>query len=101
MTENFNAKLLVNGTAIQMNQFVEQFLSGTVVGGISSLKGVGDVKTLEVYQERDEVKVSVNNQDLALTPFPKELISSTLTGLVAPLKNVDKVEKIHVVVNKG
>ncbi|MDY6836241.1 MAG: hypothetical protein SVY53_15715 [Chloroflexota bacterium] len=100
MREDFNAKLWVNGTEIQMNQFVEAFICGTIVGGISTLKGVGDIQSLDVYQERDEVSVNVNNQDLALTPFPKELISGTLLGLVSPLKNVERVEKVHVIVNK-
>jgi hypothetical protein len=35
-------KLRVDGKEIPLNEFVEKFIQGTVVGGISSLKGIKD-----------------------------------------------------------
>jgi hypothetical protein len=34
------AKLLVDGVEIELNEFVEKFLSGTVAGAVASLRGV-------------------------------------------------------------
>ena len=42
-------KLKVDGKEIPLNEFVEKFIQGTVVGGISSLKGIkADWKKIEI-----------------------------------------------------
>ncbi len=35
-----NLKLKVDGKDIPLNEFVEQILSGTIVGAVSSLRGI-------------------------------------------------------------
>ncbi|MGB9915177.1 MAG: hypothetical protein ACPLIG_08175 [Candidatus Bathyarchaeales archaeon] len=35
-------KLRVNGKEIPLNEFVEKILSGTIVGAVTSLKGIKD-----------------------------------------------------------
>lgn len=35
-------QLKVDGKEISLNAFVERFIEGTVVGGVSSLKGIND-----------------------------------------------------------
>ena len=35
-----NVELLVDGEAVDLNEFVEKILCGTVVGAVSSLRGV-------------------------------------------------------------
>ncbi len=42
-------KLLVDGEQIPLNEFVEKILSGTVVGAVTSLRGVKeDWKKIEI-----------------------------------------------------
>ncbi|HTY74616.1 MAG TPA: hypothetical protein VMD05_03520 [Candidatus Nanoarchaeia archaeon] len=42
-------KLKVDGKDIPLNEFVEKFVQGTIVGGISTLKGIKeDWKKIEV-----------------------------------------------------
>jgi hypothetical protein len=42
-------KLKVDGKEISLNEFVEKFIQGTVVGGVSSLKGIkADWKKIEI-----------------------------------------------------
>ena len=42
-------KLKVDGKEIPLNEFVEKFVQGTIVGGISTLKGIKeDWKKIEV-----------------------------------------------------
>lgn len=46
------AELLVDGVAIDLNEFVEKFLSGTIAGAVTSLRGVNkDWKKIEIKVE--------------------------------------------------
>ena len=42
------AELKVNGNEIKLNNFVENFISQTVIGMVKSLRGVGDVETISL-----------------------------------------------------
>jgi hypothetical protein len=94
--ESFKAKLWVNAAPVDLNPFVEAFLSRTVAGAVSSLKGAEDIQNLELYLQHGEVKVVVNGDELPLTPFPNDVIANTITGLVSTLKDVDKVESLRI-----
>ena len=41
-------ELKVNGKEIKLNNFVEKFISQTVIGMVKSLRGVGDVETINL-----------------------------------------------------
>ena len=43
---NFNANLEVNEQNIELNAFVESFISQSVVGMLKPLRGVGDIETI-------------------------------------------------------
>ena len=46
-------KLKVDGKKIPLNEFVEKFLSGTILGAVSSLDGINeDWKKIEIEIER-------------------------------------------------
>ena len=46
-------KLRVDGKEIPLNEFVEKYMEGTIVGGISNLKGIReDWKKLELEVTR-------------------------------------------------
>ena len=96
MEMNLKTELEVNNAPVELNPFVHEFLTRTVVGGVSSLKGTGNIQNLELNLERDDVKIIVNGNELPLTPFPKEIISSTIIGLVSPLKGMDKVDSLKI-----
>lgn len=44
----FNAELEVNGQQIDLNSFVEGFLSQTIIGMLKSLRGVDEIETINV-----------------------------------------------------
>ena len=96
MKETFVAKLWVNGTPVELNPFVEEFLSRTVTGAVRPLRGGKDIKDLELDVDRGDVKVIVNGTELTVTPFPNDVIANTFTGLVSTLKGVDKVDNFRV-----
>jgi len=101
MKENFRATLKVNEKAIDMNPFVEEFLSRIAVGAVSSLKGTEVIKNLKIHQKKGNVEITVNGKDIPLTPFPNDIISDTLVGMVSSLKDVDDVDSIDINVQIG
>jgi len=96
MDENLKAELEVNKVSVELNPFAEQFLTRTVVGAVSSLRGTENIRGLELYLERGDVKLIVNGNELPLTPFPKEIITNTITGLVSSLKGVGKIDSLKI-----
>ena len=98
MDKSLGAKLVVNKVSIKLNPFAEQFLTRTVVGAVSSLKGSENIRSLELYLEQGDVKLVVNENELPLTPFPKEILTNTITGLVSSLKGVSKIDSLKITV---
>ena len=48
-----NARVMVNGEELELNEFVEKILAGTVVGAVTSLRGVNkDWKKIEMHVTR-------------------------------------------------
>jgi hypothetical protein len=96
MEKNLKAELEVNKVSIKLNPFAEQFLTRTVVGAVSSLRGTENIRGLELYLERGDVKLLVNGNELPLTPFPKEIITNTIIGLVSSLKGMGKIDSLKI-----
>jgi len=91
MKEVFETKLWVNNKDIELHPFVEQFVAGTVTGGVRTLKGVDTVRTIELRILKRAATLLVNGKTLELTQFPNDIISSTVAGVVTALKGVDMV----------
>ena len=96
MERKLKTELEVNKVSVQLNPFVDEFLTRTVVGAVSSLKGAENIQGLQLYLERNDVRIVVNGNELPLTPFPKEIITNTIVGLVSPLKGVEKVDSLKI-----
>jgi len=96
MEKNLRTELAVDKVSIKLNPFAQQFLTRTVVGAVSSLKGAENIRNLELYLERGDVKLVVNGNDLPLTPFPKEIFTNTIIGLVSSLKGVGKIDSLKI-----
>jgi hypothetical protein len=96
MEKNLKAELEINNVSVELNHFAEEFLTQTVIGAVSSLKGAKNIRDLELHMEGDDVKIAVNGQELPLTPFPREVITNTITGLVSSLKGISKIESLKV-----
>ncbi len=43
-----NVDLTINGEKVDLNNFVQGFISETVIGMVKSLRGVGDIETIEL-----------------------------------------------------
>jgi len=96
MEKNIGAELEINNVSVELNPFAEQVLTRTVVGAVSCLKGAENIRDLELYLERGDVKLVVNGNELPLTPFPSDIITNTITGLVSSLKGVGKIDSLKI-----
>ena len=96
MEKNLKAELEIHNASVELNPFVEEFLTRTVVGAVSSLKGAENIRDLELYLEQGDVRLVVNGNELPLTPFPTDIITNTITGLVSSLKGVEKIDNLRV-----
>ena len=96
MDKNLRAELEINNVSVELNPFVEEFLTRTVGGAVSCLKGAENIRDLELYLERGDVKLVVNGNELPLTPFPRDIIANTITGLVSSLKGVGKIDSLKI-----
>jgi hypothetical protein len=98
MAEHTVAKLFINKSPIEMNDFVESYFALISIAIVKSLKGVDYIKKVELQQDKGEVTVKVNGDVIDITPFPNDIICNTLTGMLVPLKGFDKVEQIDIIV---
>ena len=96
MKGNFKAKLKVNKISVDMNPFIEEFLARISLGIVASLRGAENAQSLEIHQEKGNVKITVNGNEIPVTLFPNEIICSTLTGLVSPLKEVEDIDSLDI-----
>jgi hypothetical protein len=91
MKESYQTRLWVNNEDIELHPFVEQFVAGAVTGAVRTLKGVDEVRTIELKMLKKAVTLVVNGKALQLTQFPNDILFSTVTGVVSSLKGIDKV----------
>jgi hypothetical protein len=96
MERPLKTELEVNNVSVELNPFVHEFLTRTVAGAVSSLKGTGNIQTLELRLDHNDVKIVVNGNEVPLTPFPEEIITNTIIGLVSPLKGIGKVDSLKI-----
>jgi len=96
MESKLRTHIEVNSISVELNPFVEEFLTRTVVGAVSSLKGAESIQNLELHLEQGDVKLIVNGNELHLTPFPKDIITNTIIGLVSSLKGVDRIDSLKI-----
>jgi hypothetical protein len=96
LKEIYNAKLLVNKEPVELNPFVEEFLARVSVGSVTSLKGVDNIKILEISLENDDINIVVNGAKVDLISFPAMIIISTLRGLVSTLKGGDNTKSLNI-----
>jgi len=96
MEKKLRAELEINNVSTELNPFVEEFLTRTLVGAVSCLKGAENIRDLELYLEKGNVKLVVNGNEIPLTPFPRDVITNTITGLVSSLKGVNRIDSLKI-----
>lgn len=96
MTRRFKAMMQINKKDIEMNPFVQSFVTNITLGAINCLKGVDYLRIVELHVDRGDVEIIINGEEVELTPFPNDIIANTIKGLIIPLKGIDEVKTIDI-----
>jgi hypothetical protein len=88
--------LLVNDQPIELDYFVQGFIDHTIGGILAGLEGVGEVRSVAVSVEGDEVTINLNNAVLPINPFASKIIRNTIVGMVSSLKGVGEINRVNI-----
>ena len=88
--------LFVNDAPIALDYFVLGFIDHTLGGMLAALEGTGEIETLDVTIEGDEVNINLNNALVPTNPFVNKIIKSTIAGMLSPLRGVDEINKVRI-----
>ncbi len=94
MKGRYQTRLWVNGRDIELHPFVEDFVAGIITGGVRTLKGAGEPRTVELVAAKKTVTLAVNGRPLQLTQFPNDILLNTVTAVVSSLKGVDAIRTL-------
>ena len=90
--------LTVNDFSVTIVEFVQEFINETVTGIISTLKGVDEINSVNLYINGDEVEIEVNNAKVPSNDFVNTFIKNTVIGMVTSLKGVERVSKLEIAI---
>ena len=54
---SISAELIVNGHIVDLNNFVQGFISQTLIGMVKSLRGVNDIEVIELKISKKAAKI--------------------------------------------
>ena len=91
--------LAVNDATIALDNFVRGYIDHVVGGILASLKGTGEIKSVDLVIEADQVSIVLNTAALPLNPFATRIIRNTMVGMISTLQGVHTIERIQVSIN--
>ena len=92
--------LSVNDATIALDNFVRGYIDHVVGGILASLKGTGEIKSVELFIEADQVTIVLNSAAVPLNPFATRIIRNTMVGMISSLHGVHTIEKIRLTITK-
>lgn len=92
--------LSINNAPIDLNDFIEGYIDHVVGGIIASLKGTGEIKSIDLAVQGDQVSIVLNDKAVPLNPFATQIIHSTIAGMVSSLKGASAIESIKVSIRR-
>ena len=88
--------LSVNDAPIALDDFVQGYIDNVVGGILASLKGTGEIKSVDLTIEADQVSIALNTAAVPLNPFATRIIRNTMVGVVSSLKGVGAIERMQI-----
>ncbi len=92
--------LSVNDMPIELDYFVQGFIDHTVGGVVAALKGTGEIKSLDLSIEGDEVTVNLNGALVPTNLFANKIIRNTIAGIVSSLRGVSDIDKVNISIKR-
>ena len=88
--------LSISDVPIPIEDFVQEFINKVIIGMLSVLKGVDEIRSVDLSFDGSEVVINVNDNVVPSNGFVNEFIRNTVTGMVTSLKGVDQVDKLEI-----
>ncbi len=88
--------LSVNGVAIPIDGFALAFVENVVVGMLTALKGVEEVRSVHLSVRGDIVDINLNGAPVPVNPFVSKFIRNTMVGMVSSLKGVGQIDSLAI-----
>jgi len=63
-------------------------------------RSTGEIESLDIAIEDDDVKVNLNNALVPTTSFVNKIFKSTIVGMVSSLKGVGEINKINISIKR-
>ena len=92
--------LSINETPISLSYFVEEFIDHTIAGMLATLEGTGEIESLVITVEGDEVTVNLNNAIVPTNFFVNKVFRNTIVGMVSSLKGVSEIKRLTLTIRK-
>jgi len=92
--------LSVNDATIALDDFVRGYIDHVVGGILASLKGTGEIKSVDLTIEADQVSIVLNTAVVPLNPFATRIIHNTLAGMISSLQGVHQMERMQLTIKK-
>ena len=88
--------LSVNDVPIAIDYFVQDFIDHVVGAILAALKNTGEIETLDLSIEGDEVTINLNDAVIPINPFVTEITKNTIVGMVSSLKGVSRIDRLRI-----
>ena len=92
--------LSVNDVPIALDYFVQGFIDHVVSGILATLKSTGEIETLDLSIEGDEVTINLNDAVVSVNPFVTEITKNTIVGMVSSLKGVSRIDRLKINISR-
>ena len=92
--------LSVNDVPIDIDYFVQGFIDHVMGGILVSLRSSGEIRTLDVSIDGEEVTINLNGAVVPINPFVNSIIRNTIAGMVSSLKGVSEIHSIRISVRR-
>ena len=93
--------LSVNDVPIKLDGFVREFVIKVTSGIVATLKGTGEIQSLNLSIRGEAVKINLNGYLVSVIPFVSEFIRNTVIGMVSPLKGVvQPIDRLEISVTR-
>ena len=87
-------RLTINDSPVPIADFVQIYIKSVVTGMLSTLKGVDEIRSVDLSFNGYEVIIYVNNAIVPSNYFVNEFVRNTVIGMVTSLKGVNQVDKL-------
>ena len=92
--------LSINDVAIELGYFVQEFIGHVISGMLAALKDTGEINSVSIAIEEDNVTINLNNTLVPTNPFASKIIRNTIIGMVSVLKGVREANRIDIKIER-